>query len=48
MDSLGKFTVRSVYLWLDNGGVISKDFDIIWYSKIPLKNLNIYVAGKEK
>jgi zinc-binding in reverse transcriptase len=25
------------YLWLDNGGVISKDFDIIWHSKIPLK-----------
>jgi hypothetical protein len=36
-NSLRKFTVQSFYLWLDIGGVISKDFDIIWYFKIPLK-----------
>jgi zinc-binding in reverse transcriptase len=31
------FTVHSLYEWLDFGGVISHEFDIIWKSKIPLK-----------
>jgi zinc-binding in reverse transcriptase len=33
----GIFTVHSFYLWLNDGGLLSKDFETVWHSKIPLK-----------
>jgi zinc-binding in reverse transcriptase len=33
----GLFLVHYFYEWLDFGGVINTEFDVIWKSKIPLK-----------
>jgi zinc-binding in reverse transcriptase len=35
--SSGFFSVHSFYEWLDFGGVVSQEYDIVWKSKIPLK-----------
>jgi zinc-binding in reverse transcriptase len=32
-----KFTVHSFYLRLNDGGLLSKDFETVWHSKIPFK-----------
>jgi zinc-binding in reverse transcriptase len=34
---LGLFSVHSFYKWLDFGGIINSEFDIVWGSKIPFK-----------
>jgi zinc-binding in reverse transcriptase len=48
-NSTGRFTIHFFYLWLDNGGVISKDFDIIWHTKIPLKiQIFMWLVRKNK
>jgi hypothetical protein len=44
----GQFKVHFLYEWLNNGRVFSKDFDIIWKTKIPFKNINIYVISLEE
>jgi zinc-binding in reverse transcriptase len=33
----GKFSVHSMYEWLDFDGIISNEYDIVWKSKIPYK-----------
>ena len=33
----GLFTVHSLYIWLDYGGIRDKDYRTLWKTKIPLK-----------
>jgi zinc-binding in reverse transcriptase len=33
----GKFSVHSMYEWLDFDGIISNEYDIVWKSKISYK-----------
>jgi zinc-binding in reverse transcriptase len=33
----GLFSVHLFYEWLDFGGIISNEFNIVWQSKIPFK-----------
>jgi zinc-binding in reverse transcriptase len=35
--SSGLFSVRSFYEWLDFGGVVSQEYDIVWKSEISFK-----------
>lgn len=35
--ALGKFTVHSLYQWLEYGGIKNRSFTSIWKTKIPLK-----------
>jgi zinc-binding in reverse transcriptase len=44
-----KYSMRSMYEWLDFDGVISHEYDIVWNSKIPLKiRIFMWLVRKRK
>jgi zinc-binding in reverse transcriptase len=41
--------MHSFYEWLDFGGVVSQEYDIVWKSKIPLKiKIFMWLVHKKK
>jgi zinc-binding in reverse transcriptase len=45
----GIFSVHSFYEWLDFGGIINNEYDIVWKSDIPFKiKKNAWLVRKKK